>query len=124
MEFVYLHWYCKLSCCTKADVCPMPQIDDRIDQMGQTKYFSMLVLSRDYWQVPVVEEDRCTTPYGLYQFQVILFGLCTAPATFTQIAIVEHVLQCFNDCVTAYIDDVIFYNKNWSDHLKHISLVL
>ena len=88
----------------------MPQVDDRINQMGQTKYFSMLVLSRDYWQVPVVEEDRYTTPYRLYHFQVILFGLWTAPAMFTQM--IEHVLQCFNDCITAYIDDVIFYNKN------------
>ena len=64
--------YLKLNSCIRADAYSIPQIDDLIDEMGQAKYISTLVLSRGYWQVPVIEADRYNTafvtPYGLYQF--------------------------------------------------------
>lgn len=78
--------YHKLNSFIRADAYSMPRIDDLIDQMGQAKYISTLVLSRGYWQVPVIEADRhktaFVTPYGLYQFRVMPIGLCGAPATF------------------------------------------
>ena len=79
--------YHRLNTITRADAYPMPQINDLIDQLGEVKYISTLDLSRGYWQVPVAEEDQYKTafmtPFGLYQFRVMPFRLCGAPATFT-----------------------------------------
>ena len=64
----------------------MPHLDELIDQLGRVKYISTIDLTRDYWQVPVAEEDRpksaFVTPSGLYQFRVLPFGLSGALASF------------------------------------------
>lgn len=86
----------------------MPQVDDRIDQMGQTKYNVNFVIR--LLASPCCRRRQTYNSIWTVSVSSYTFSLCTAPATFTQI--VEHVLQYFNDCVTAYIDDVIFYNKN------------
>eukprot|EP00731_Ephydatia_muelleri_P022289 Em0014g880a len=78
--------YRKLNSVTQGDAYPMPRVDELLDQLGNSQYLTTLDLARGYWQVPVKLEDRhktaFTTPYGLYQFKVMPFGLCGAPATF------------------------------------------
>ena len=64
----------------------MPRISDLIDQLGSAKYISTLDLTKGYWQVPVTKEDQCKTafitPFGLFEFTRMPFGLQGAPATF------------------------------------------
>ena len=64
----------------------MPRIDELIDRLGWAKVITTLNLSKGYWQVPVAASDREKTafssPYGLFQFTVMTFGLQGAPATF------------------------------------------
>ena len=68
---------------------PLPRVDDTLDTLGESKYFTTLDLASGYWQVEVATEDRqmttFTTPEGLYQFKVMPFGLCNAPATFQRL---------------------------------------
>ena len=58
----------------------------RLDTLGETKWFSTLDLASGYWQVEVDPNDKpktaFSTPFGLYQFRVMPFGLYNAPATF------------------------------------------
>ena len=93
--------------------------------MGKFTYISTLDLTRGYWQVPVAKVDRpktaFATPFGLYQFNTMPFGLQGAPATF----------QRLMDCVirglefaAAYLDDLIVFSESWEDHLIHICSVL
>ena len=100
----------------------MPHIDDLIDRLGEAKYITTLDLSRGYWQVPVREEDQpktaFITPYGLFQFKVMPFGLQGAPATFQRM--IDIVLD---DFAAAYLDDVIIHSQTWDDHIEHISTV-
>lgn len=78
--------YRKLNAITKIDPYPMPRVDDITDEVGRARYISTLDLTKGYWQIPVREEDcsktTFTTPFGLYQFTRMPFGLQGAPATF------------------------------------------
>ena len=98
----------KLNAVSGADAYPMPRVDDMIDALGKAKYITTLDLARGYWQVPVLEESRpltaFATPYGLYQFRVMPFGLQGAPATFQRM--MDQVLADCSEYAAAYLDDV------------------
>ena len=70
--------YRRLNGVSKADAYPMPWVDDLIDRLGKSCFISTMDLTRGYWQVPVANEARYktefTTPFGLYQFNVMPFG--------------------------------------------------
>lgn len=72
-------------------------------------------LASGYWQVEVKEEDRAKTAFvtrkGLYEFTVMPFGLCNAPATFQRL--MERVLAGLQwDVAVLYIDDIIVHGRN------------
>ena len=94
--------------------------------MGQARYITTLNLAKGYWQVPVAEEDRpktaSITPRGLYQFKMMLFGLCGAPATFQQM--MDQVIRGMHKFASAYLDDLIIFSTTWEDHLTHLKAVL
>ncbi|XP_017464168.1 PREDICTED: RNA-directed DNA polymerase homolog, partial [Rhagoletis zephyria] len=75
--------YRKLNDVTKKDSYPLPRIDDTVDSLTGTKWFSILDLKSGYRQVEVCDEDKEKTAFsvgdGLWQFTVMPFGLCNAP---------------------------------------------
>ena len=78
--------YRKVNEVTRKDAYPLPWINDTLEMLSDSKIFSILDLPSGYWQVELTENDRqktafCTTE-GLYEFKVMPFGLCNAPATF------------------------------------------
>ncbi|UYV67936.1 hypothetical protein LAZ67_5002546 [Cordylochernes scorpioides] len=78
--------YRKLNNVTVKDVYPIPRIEEVMDTLQGSTYFSAIYLRSGYWQVEVEERDKektaFTTAHGLYEFNVMPFGLCNAPATF------------------------------------------
>ena len=118
--------YRRLNTVTRADAYPMPRIDDLIDRLGQAQYISTLDLTKGYWQVPVNGPDQhktaFTTPYGLYQFKRMPFGLKGAPATFQRL--MDQVLRGLSGFAAAYLDDVIIFSSTWAEHLWHLEEVL
>ena len=91
--------YRKLNDVTKKDSYPLPRIDDTLDTLSGAKVFSTLDLQSGYWQVEVQDEDKEKTAFsvgnGLWQFNVMPFGLCNAPATFERL--LERVLTTLED---------------------------
>ena len=118
--------YRRLNSMSKADAYPMPRVDELIDRVAGAPYISTLDLTKGYWQVPVAQEDRektaFTTPYGLFQFKRMPFGLQGAPATFQRM--VDRLLDGCGKFSGAYLDDVIIFSETWSDHVKHLETVL
>ena len=118
--------YRRLNAVSEMDAYPMARVDDLIDRLGEAKYITTLDLSRGYWQVPVRREDQhktaFTTPYGLFQFRVMPFGLQGAPATFQRM--MDVLLDNVSEFAAAYLDDVIIHSKTWDEHVKHVSHVL
>ena len=58
----------------------MPRIDDTLDTLAGTKWFSTWALQNGYWQVEIADKKK--TAYERRQFKVMPFGLCNAPAIF------------------------------------------
>ena len=76
-----------------------------------------------YWQVPLNERAKeisvFVIPDGLYPYKVTLCGMHNAPATFQWL--INEVTAEVNGC-KAYIDDVIIYSDDCSDHVKQIKV--
>ncbi|GFV17974.1 retrovirus-related Pol polyprotein from transposon 297 [Trichonephila clavipes] len=119
--------YRKLNDVTKKDSYPLPRIDDTLDTLSGHKWFSTLDLKSGYWQVEIHPEDRKKTAFtsgqGLWQFKVMPFGLCNAPATFERL--METVLKglTFEACLI-YLDGVIIGGRTFEEHLQNIRKVL
>jgi len=81
--------YRNLNSVTKPDKFPIPRIDDILDQLGESKYFSTLDMASGYWQIKVSEESQEKTAFithsGLYEFRVMPFGLTNVPGVFQRL---------------------------------------
>ena len=81
--------YRRLNNSTKKDVFPLPRIDDSLNSLSGQSWFSTLDLASGYWQVRLSEDAKPKTAFatnsGLFQFAVMHFGLCNAPATFERL---------------------------------------
>ena len=111
---------------TKLNSYPLPVIDDILALQEKSKYFSSLYLKSEYWQVLMDEIDKEKTAFtchrGLFEFNVITFGLTYAPAIFREL--MNRVLEGLTDFSVAYLDDILIYPETLTDHLRHIQLVL
>ena len=102
-----------LNLATVKDAYPLPRIDDTLDMLAGKQWFSTLDLASGYWQVSLSPEARCKTAFathsGLFQFRVMPFGLCNAPATFERL--MDRVLQGlrWSRCLV-YLDDIISFD--------------
>ena len=118
--------YRKLNRVAKFDAYPMPRIEELIDTVGPARVISTLDLAKGYWQIPVDEGSKdktaFTTPFGLYEFNVMPFGLHSAPATFQRM--INHVLRDCWSFARAYIDDIVIFSSSWEEHLDHLCKVL
>lgn len=114
--------YRKLNSIAKFDAYPMPRAEEVFERVGNAKVISTLDLSKGYWQIPMEETSRemtaFATPFGLYEFEVMPFGLHNAPATFQRL--INHVLRGGEAYSSAYIDDIVVFSQNWEDHFKHL----
>ena len=116
----------KLNSVTLKDSYPLPMIDQTLEALRGSKYFSTIDLASGYWQVALHPDDAAktafTTPQGLYEFKVMPFGLCNAAATFERL--MEQVLRGLHwkTCLI-YLDDVIIYSESFEAHIERLAEV-
>ena len=119
--------YRKVNSLTRKDAYPIPKIDKTLDTLAGAKLFSTLDLRSGYWQVQVNPEHREKTAFctskGLFEFNVMPFGLCNAPATFQRL--MDSVLAGLHwkTCLV-YTDDIIVVGKSFDEHLCNLQAVL
>lgn len=118
--------YRRLNDVTLKDSYPIPRIDDSLDTLGGSVWFSTLDLASGYWQVEMEEADKEKTAFvthgGLYQFKVLPFGLCNAPSTFERL--MEKVLSGlqWQTCLV-YLDDIIIFGRSFEEHMARLGEV-
>ena len=118
--------YRKVNAVTKKDAYSLPRIDEMLNALAGCSWFSTLDLASGYWQVAMDPRDRektaFTTRYGIYEFNVMPFGLCNAPATFQRL--MDHVYKGIAwKFVVVYLDDTIVYSRTFDEHLTHLKRV-
>ena len=106
---------------------PLPCIDGLLDQLKNAIYFTKLDLHSGYHQVIIAERDVWKTTFktkqGLFEWMVMPFGLCNAPATF--IRVMNDLFRPFIDeFVLVYLDDIIVFSSTWDEHVFHVKKVL
>ena len=111
----------KVNTVTKTDVFPIPRLDDCIDRVGHCKFLTKVDLLKGYWCVPLTDRARelsaFATPRGLYEYNVLPFGMKNAPATFQRM--IYSVLQGLPN-TNAYIDDIVTGDDTFEDHLTSV----
>ena len=119
--------YRRLNALTTKEAYPLPRIDDSLRLLGNQQWFSTMDLLSGYWQVamsPAAKRKAAfVTNKGLFQFRVMPFGLCNAPATF------ERLMDCvlcgmrWSRCLV-YLDDVISFGGTVMESLGRLEEVL
>lgn len=122
---------------TVRDSYALLKIEDLFMTLGRSKYFSQLDLSKAYYQVPLTERAKkvsaFTSPFGLYEFERLNFGMVNAPMTFQRL-----MEQCFGDMnlvdLIIFLDDLLIHAKTLEelgdktikvlDRLRHFNLKL
>src|SRR6266498_5020962 len=78
--------YRDLNTKTKKNSYPIPRQTEIFASFQGAQWFTLLDLTSRYWQVGMDEKDKektaFITPWGLFEWNVMPFGLCNAPATF------------------------------------------
>ena len=118
---------------TIPDKHPLPRVDDTLENLGGSCWFSVIDQTRAYYQglpyltLPYFDPDSqwktaFVTPWGLYEWVRIPFGLMNAPSAFQRH--MEETLREFRDQFAApYLDDVIVFSSSLEDHVSHVEVL-
>jgi hypothetical protein len=108
----------KLNDITESDAYPLPNITEILEQLGHSKYFSVIDLATGFHQILLSEDSKPFTAFtfeGRYQYKRLPMGLKNSPATFQRL--MNHVLTGLQGikCLV-YLDDIVIYGSSLRDH--------
>jgi hypothetical protein len=119
--------YRELNKRTERDSYPLPLPDEVQDRLRRAQIFSKLDCRKGFWQVPVAPEDQAKTAFspgpgmGLFEFLRMPFGLSGSSATFQRL--MDRILRGLS-LTMVYIDDVLLFSADVSEHREHLRQVL
>lgn len=116
--------YRKLNARTIPDMYPIRHIHDFTHNIAGCRIYSTIDLVKAYNQIPVCADDigktAITTPFGMYEFPFMTFGLRNAAQTFQRF--VDEVTRGL-DFVYCYLDDFLIFSRDESEHDNHLKQV-
>ncbi|GFU78933.1 hypothetical protein TNCV_307741 [Trichonephila clavipes] len=116
--------YRQLNSVTEFDSYPMPYLNDFAHALHGKRIFSKIDIFKAFHQIPIAECDipktAVTTPWGLYEYTHLCFGLVNAPQTFMRF--MHEVLRGLPFCFV-YLDDILCYSENAEEHRSHLRTI-
>ena len=111
---------------TRRDSFPLPLIEECLDALSDTAFFSTLDMASGYWQIVIDPRDRhktaFITKYGLFEHVRLAMGLCNSPATYQRIMTFVLHSMLWKD-VLVYLDDIIVLGNSFGQHLETLAEV-
>uniref|UniRef100_A0A5S6QRD6 Reverse transcriptase domain-containing protein n=1 Tax=Trichuris muris TaxID=70415 RepID=A0A5S6QRD6_TRIMR len=105
----------------QADRYPVPHIHDVTAKLADKRIFSKVDLVRAYQQIPVdaadVPKTAIITPFGLYEYLRMPFGLRNAAQTFQRF--MDEVARGLDFCYV-YLDDILVASRSEQEHETHL----
>jgi hypothetical protein len=106
---------------------PLPLIGELLDRISRAKFFTKFDVRDGYHRLRMAEGEEWKTAfrcrYGLFEYNVMPFGLCNAPGTFQ-----HYMNDTFRDFLDKfliiYLDDLLIYSDTLAEHKKHVRMVL
>ena len=117
----------RLNSRTKKDAYPLPRMQETMESMVGTQFFSTMDLKSGFWQVKMAKDSQQYTAFtvgsmGVYEFLRMPYGLCNALATFQRL--MQNCLRELNlTYAPIYLDDVIVFSRTEEEHLHCLRVV-
>ena len=112
---------------TVKDRYPLPRIDTLLDRLGRARVFTKLDLASGYHQIAMDDDSiyrtAFTTSLGQWEFLVMPFGLCNAPATFQRLMNTVFATE-INRFILVYLDDILIFSETLEEHWEHLRTAL
>ncbi len=102
-------------------------VQELLNELGGATHFSCLDLQQGYNQIRIAPGDchktAFSTPFGHFEWNVLVSGLCNAPAVFQQLwnSVYADELGSF---VVVFLDDILVHSKSKAQHVEHLRIVL
>lgn len=118
----------KLNDVTVKEYQPLPRIEDNLDALSGSKWFSVCDLKCGFWQCEIDEDSRPKTAFSLqggqqWQFRKLAFGLANSPSVFTRLVQMVFKGLIWNTLVL-YLDDIILFAKTFDQALANVEKAL
>lgn len=116
-----------LNMITIKNTYPLPVIDELLDELSGSHWFSKLDLRAGYHQIRLVEQDEEKTAFkthqGHYQFRVLPYGVTGGPPTFQNV--MNFVFApLLRHGVLVFMDDILVHTRTYRAHLSLLRQVL
>jgi hypothetical protein len=119
--------YRALNAITVKDRYPLPLVTETLARLSKAKYFTKLDVIAAFNRMRIADGDEWKTAfrtrYGLFEYNVVPFGLSNAPSAF-QHFINDVLHEHLDEFCSAYIDDILIYSDDLESHQKHVRWVL